>query len=248
MTARKNTRRKKTAAARVRPFWLLIAIVAALAAGAGYWAATWPGFFPMHVTVAGNRVVSSDLILERADIAPRENLWLQNVHAAAQRVAQIPYVNEVWIHRSLPANAHIDVTERTPYALMLFGNRTVVVDRNLRVLQAGDSDRPLPLLDTGEDALPIPGVFVKDPKAARLCDDEELLSSEHVVTAQLRYDRFGDLVVTMRNGVRLLLGDDADLQQKVSLIGPILSQVAAQGRRIAAVDLRAPGTPVVVYK
>jgi len=47
-------------------------------------------------------------------------------------------------------------------------------------------------------------------------------------------------------GVQLLLGDDEDLARKIALIGPILSQTA--GRRIAAIDLRAPGTPVVVYR
>ncbi len=248
MTARKNTRRKTAAISRMRPFWLLIAVLGVAAAAAGYWAATWPGFYPGTVGVSGNHVVPAELILERAAIAPRQNVWLQNMHAAAQRVAQIPYVGEARIHRLLPDRVRIDVTERSPYALVQFTEGTVVVDHDLRVLQTGEIDRSLPLLDVGDDALPVPGVFIKDPKAAELRDDEDVLRAQHVATEQFRYDRFGDLVVTMRGGVRLLLGDDADLAQKASLVGPILSQVAAQGRKISAVDLRAPGTPVVVYK
>ena len=52
----------------------------------------------------------------------------------------------------------------------------------------------------------------------------------------------------MRNGIELLLGDDADIVQKSALIAPILSQTAAGPRRVAAIDLRAPKTPVVRYK
>ena len=47
-------------------------------------------------------------------------------------------------------------------------------------------------------------------------------------------------------GVQLLLGDDEDLTRKIALIGPILSQTAK--KKITAIDLRAPATPVVVYR
>ncbi|MBV8148438.1 MAG: hypothetical protein JO092_05045, partial [Candidatus Eremiobacteraeota bacterium] len=45
-----------------------------------------------------------------------------------------------------------------------------------------------------------------------------------------------------------LFGDDADLTKKAALVNPILAQVDRGRRRISALDLRAPGTPVVVYK
>jgi len=79
-----------------------------------------------------------------------------------------------------------------------------------------------------------------------LRDDYERLTDAHVVVVTLGYDRFGDLTAGTPRGVQLLLGDDEDLTRKIALIGPILSQTA--GRRIAAIDLRAPGTPVVVYR
>ena len=96
--------------------------------------------------------------------------------------------------------------------------------------------------------MPADGAFVKNVAAVQLRNDFDTLVQAHVFVNSLRYDKFGDLIATMHGGVRLLLGDDADLQKKTVLIGPILSQVAATGRRIAAVDLRAPKTPVVVYR
>lgn len=248
MTARKPKRVKKSAAARLRPFWFLFAVVAIAAGGAGYWAATWPGFFPKRITIKGNHSVSSQEIAARAAIAPRENIWLQNTREAAGRIEAIPYIKNAAVHRLPPAFVYINVTERMPFAVVRYGAHRVVIDRDLRVLQNADTSDALPVIVAKGDALPIPGVFIKDPDTAHLLDDYEVLTQAHVAAAQLSYERFGDLAVTMRSGVKLLLGDDGDLNRKVPLVGPILSQVAAQGKKIAAVDLRAPKTPVVVYK
>ena len=244
-----NPRRTKTSpAARLRPFWFLLLLVAIAAAAAGYWAATWPGFFPKTVAVTGNSVVSAQLIRNRAAIERRQNVWLQNMHAAAIRVAQIPYVKDARVRRALPASVTIEVTERSPFAVVHFGGGAVLVDRDLRVLgEASESSDGLPVLIASTQAVPVPGVFLKDPRAARLRDDFETLAAAHVAAARLWYDQFGDLIVQMRSGVQLLLGDEYDLNEKAALIGPILSQVGSAGKKIAAVDLRAPKTPVVRY-
>lgn len=247
--SRRPRRKKKSAAARLRPFWFLMVLLAIGAGFGGYYLATWPALYPKNVSVSGNRVVPPALIVSRAHIDRIHNVWLQNMRAAANRVAAIPYVRTAVIHRSLPANVRIVVTERVPYAKLQYGAHLAVVDADLRVLEIGGGSNLLPVLRGSKTAaMPSPGKFLKDPDIARLRDDYEALSAAHVVVASLQYDKFGDLVATMRNGVQLLLGDDTALSKTAPLVGPILSQVAASGRKIAQVDLRAPKTPVVVYK
>ena len=247
MTVRKGKRRKKSAAARLRPFWFLLVLVALAASAAGYWAATWPGFDPRHVAVTGNQAVSSEEILARAQIEPSRNVWLQNMKSAARRVSAIPYVGQVTIVRSLPAGVTIRVTERKPFAVLRFGPHAAVADRDLRILRDGGAADDLPLFVLKSQALPAAGVFVKDPQAAHLRDDYDILTQAHVPVAQLHYDKFGDLAAVLRSGVALLLGDESDLSQKAALVEPILSQAGAGHGKIAAVDLRAPKTPVVRY-
>jgi cell division protein FtsQ len=241
-------RRKKSAAAQLRPFWILFLLLA-IAAGIGaYYGATWPGFYPQRISVAGTRVVSKSDVLARAAIAPHANLWLQNMHAAAARIAAIPYVKTAQIHRSLPASVRIVITERVPFAVLQYGAQRVLVDRDLRVLGAADASQTVPVL-TAKGIVPsADGTFVKDPEVQHLRDDALALSQAHVAVRSLHYDRFGDLVATTTGGIALLLGDDDDLQKKTPLIDPIVSQVVAAGKKLAAVDLRAPKTPVVVYK
>lgn len=246
--SRKPSRRKKSPAARLRPFWFILGLLVIAAAFGLYSAAAWPGFYPKRVTVSGNRVVPAQQILDRAQIAPHENVWLQNINLSASRIAAIPYIQTATVRRSLPAGVHIAVTERTPFVRLRYGTQTVVADRDLRVLQSGNGNAALPVLVTGYPTAPAPGAFVKNQNAVQLRDDYEALADAHVMAALLQYDKFGDLVATMHNGVQLLLGDDRTLAQTAPLVGPILSQVAAQGRQIAQVDLRAPKTPVVVFK
>lgn len=241
-------RRKKSAAARLRPFWVLIVLLLALGAAGGYYASTWKGFYPRSIRVAGNRVVPRAQILAKARISLWRNVWLQNVGAAAARVQTIPYIETAHVYRSLPAAVRIVVTERTPYAVLRAGGEAALVDHSLRVLAAAPARGELPVFVLDRAIALTPGRFIRREDAVRMRDDYDALQAGHVIVASLRVDRFDDLVATLRDGVRVLLGDDQDLAKKVPLIDPILAQVERRGRPLAAIDLRAPSTPIVVFK
>lgn len=233
----------------MRPFWLPIALVALLVSIAAGFSLTWSGFEPKSIVVTGNRVVPRDEILARAGVATNVNMWLQNTRAMANRIESIPYVEWAGVFRLPPATVLIHVRERRPFAEVVADGEPAVVDRNLRVLTLGAGDRSLPLFVLPETATALsPGAFLRDPKSAALRDDYEAMIAAHVFPLQLQYDRYEGLVATVRGGVRLLLGDDGDLAAKLPLVDPILSQVVRKQQRVAAVDLRAPRSPVIVFK
>jgi cell division septal protein FtsQ len=243
--ARKVTgRRKRSAADRLRPFWILLLLFLAVGILGGYYVITWPGFRVRHIIVFGNHRVTSKEIIRRAALNGHVNIWLQNMNGAANRIVAIPNIGQVTIQRAFPAGVTIVVRERIPFAQIRSGSQSVVSDRDLRVLKVnGAAGLPQFVIRI---ALPPVGQDIKDERVVRLRDDYERLTDAHVVIVALRYDRFGDLIALTPRRVQILLGDDEDLVRKVSLIGPILSQTA--GKKLAAIDLRAPGTPVVVYR
>lgn len=241
-------RRKRSAAARLRRFWIATVALAIAASAGGFALASWPGFYPHATAVVGNRVVSAADILKHAAIASHRNVWLQNTARMDARIETIPYILSAAVRRSLPANVTVVVQEREPFATLVSPQGHAVVDSALRVLASGDASPSLPIIVVRTAQPLTPGSFVTDPAVLRLRDDALALARANVVTRELRYDRFGELAIVLRNGIDVKLGGPRNFAAKIALIDPIVAQVSRSHRPIAALDLRAPTTPVVVYK
>jgi cell division septal protein FtsQ len=247
-------RRKKSAASKLSRFWILALVVIVIAAVGGYFAATWSGFNPSKIAVTGNdAMVPTAQVLAAADIDPDRNVWLQNTHAAAARVEALAYVATAQVHRLFPARVTIAITERVPWAVVGTYRTTkgrAIVDADLRVLAVAADDVPssMPTIETNRPVALTVAAFVHDPQVTAMRDDLGALRAAHVDAVDLRYDTYESLIVKLRDGPTVLLGDDGeDLQKKIALIGPIRAQLA-KGKPIVAIDLRAPNTPVVKYK
>lgn len=248
MSYAKARRTKRSPASRVRPFWVIFTLVGIAVAGALAFFATWPGFDLQHVTVSGNRTVTTGAILQAARISSNRSIWLENTAAIASRIGRIPYVASVSIHRLPPASLKIVVRERVPVAVLEVDDDTAVVDRSLRVLEEPAGTQPLPVLSLGSTLSLVPGEFVTSKDALELRDAYETVSTSGTKVAVLSLDRYGDLVALLPSGVRLLLGAPENLAKKTALAGEILSQSGRGQRKISALDLRAPNTPVIVYR
>lgn len=244
----RGRRRKPAAAHRLRPFWLLIVATAVVLGAAVYALLTLPIFRPREILARGTSVVPPAEVVQRAAIDEHQNMWLQDSGAIVRRVEAIPYVGSVRIERAWPGIETIVVTERTPYAIVPSRSEPLLVDRDLRVLSAAPVDARLPELRAAVVAPVDAGTFLTDPRLRALRDDNEALLDARIAARTLEHDKYGDLVATLDGGIRVLFGEENDLQEKIPLVRPILNQVGKAGRPIAAIDLRAPGTPVVLYK
>ena len=203
---------------------------------------------PHSIAVTGNRIVSEQAILANAKIDPAKNIWLQNVSEMQERIESIPYIDLVRVHRYLPGRVVIEVDERVPVAVLQASNGEFLVDQRLRVLEAAPPGAKLIQLIDPKVAVGKIGDFLSDDGLTALRNDADKVSDAHLDAAMLSYDRYGDLVVDLHGGVRVLLGDQTDLEKKIALVDPILAQVGKAKRQIATIDLRALGAPIVIYK
>ncbi len=233
----------------MRRFWIAALAIVLFCGAAAAGAALWPGFYPREIAISGNRVVTRLEIVEHAEVLPNVNMWLQNPHAIAARVETIPYVRDASVHRIPPATVAIAITERAPYAVLRSGTHWALVDRDLRVLEpAAEPSATLPEFDAAAGLVLDPGTQLTDPDTVGLRDDYDAIAAAHVDAASVGRDKYGELIATLREGVLLKLGSEEDLQRKLALVDPILVQVGHGGRALASIDLRAPSTPVVVYR
>ena len=244
-----NARVRKSLWEQLRPFWMIIAVCLLSAAIAAYDTVTWPGFHVRWIAIRGMQVVSKDEIFNKAAINEHQNLWLQNMHAAALRIESIPYIKVARVHRSLPADLYIDVTERTPDFVVVADRESALIDADDRVLEAhGVYPDDLPRLRIHFAEPLVAGRFLKDPRIARVQRDYNVLRKNNVLVDALQFNQRTELTVQLRSGVRVELGQDGDLAAKAALVQPILHQIVGKIEKVTALDLRAPQTPVVVYK
>ena len=240
-------RSKPTLLARLRRFWVLIAVVAIAAAVIGYLLASRPELRVHSIAVSGNRVVDPRTVITRAAIPLEANVWFLNTGAIAKRIETIPYVATASVHRHLLANIELAITERVPVACVVAGDEGYTIDAQLRVLAHG-CPGALPRYVVSLAAPPKDGDFLPPDEAGRLRNDDAALAGAGIAVRELSFDRFGSLDATTATGLALQLGDDSDLASKARLIGPILESTQKRLHNVRGIDLRAPSTPIVTFK
>ncbi len=240
-------RTKPSLAVRLRALWLFAAFAALLLAALGVTFANLPQLRVRSVEAnVPPGPVTRDAVLAAARVDPDANLWLLDTGALRRRVEALPYVASAAVHRAqFPApSVTIDVTLREASACVQSAGGIVTIDAAARVLQAGCASGFLPLVQAGGPAA-APGDTLSDPGTAALLADTRAIAA-HVPIRLVRRDRFGGVEAVDTRGVLLKFGDDADLASKVALVEPIRAG-AGRGRRLRAIDLRAPTTPIVEF-
>ncbi len=253
MSARSAAQRRKrpTLVARVRPFWIVLVIVAALGGWGGFALTRSPWFRVtlVEVDIPLGSPVSAAQVRSAAAIASDANLWLLNPGAIRGRIEAIPYVDAATMHRKqFPKPVvQLGITVRRPTGCVRAGGREVTIDATARVLQDGCAIPTVARLDAGTGNLPAPGGAIADPDVARLLADAKVLADANLAVRSLARDRWGGLTAVDVTGVTLRFGGDADLAKKAGLIEPVRAGIGSK-RPLRAIDVRAPGTPIVEFR
>jgi cell division septal protein FtsQ len=192
--------------------------------------------------------VSRDAVRAAAGISPGTNVWLIDTPGAARRIEAIPYVGGASIRRGQFPKPFVElaITVRRPTACVRGGGRAVTIDDTTRVLQAGCATAALPRIDAGSAVLPAPGGTVAGAEVGRLLADAKTLADANLAVRRLARDRYGGLEAVDVTGVLIEFGADGDLDKKAALVEPVRKGVGK--RSIRAIDLRAPGTPIVEFR
>jgi cell division septal protein FtsQ len=243
-------RRKASVVARIKPFWIFAILLVGLIAWGGAWLAQSPGFRVSRVAIDVPLAspVSRDTVRAAAGISRDTNVWLIDTRALTRRIESIPYVDQAAIHRGQFPKPFVElaITVRRPSACVRGGGRDVTIDTSARVLQAGCATAALPRIDAGKATVPAPGGAIADPEVGRLLSDAKALAGANVAVRRLGRDRWGGLEAVDVTGVVIEFGTDDDLAKKAALVEPVRKSVA--NRSIRAIDLRAPGTPIVEFR
>ena len=242
----KARRSKPTLASRLRKYWVAGLVALAAVAVLGRFALSAPQFRMQRLEVTGNARVPTAEIVARAGIDARANVWLVDARAVEARVDAIPFVKSAKLVRALPASARLEIVERKPDGCVREGGETATIDADRRVLEPGCGAPSTYDLQSSEPLTP--GATLRDADLARLQADAHTLAASGRQFAELNLDEFGGVEGHLPGGILVRFGDDDDLDAKERLIGPILGALGPRAAGVSALDLRAPGTPVVEHR
>ncbi len=234
--ATKDFRRRRRQSARRGLRRTLLLVLAALLVVGLVAGSVWVVFFSSYVTVesakvTGNNDVSTTRIQRAADVPVGTPLARVDLAAIQQRVEQIPAVRRAEVSRSWPHSVRVDVTERTPIAVVNRGDGLQALDAE-GVMFDSYAKRPrgLPLVrtqpDTPTEALVEGGKVIASLPAsiARRVDTIEVDSVDRIS-------------LIFRNGRRVVWGSAEDSAQKAQVLAVLLSRPGQ------VIDVTVPGRP-----
>ncbi|HET8969694.1 MAG TPA: FtsQ-type POTRA domain-containing protein, partial [Candidatus Nanopelagicales bacterium] len=215
---------------RGRRRWLLVVLLVAVLAGAG-WVVGWsPLLSVTEVRVLGARTLSADQVRAAADVELGMPLARVPAAAVAERVEALPAVAGVEVRYGWPHVLVLVVTERVPVAVVAGASGTAGFEL---VDAAGNrydtvAARPvgLPLLATtpAADGAALAVLTALPPELASR-------------VARVRADTQDDVVLVLADGTRLRWGGATDSGRKAAVVLALLP------RRAGVIDVSAPELP-----
>jgi cell division protein FtsQ len=171
------------------------------------------------VEVLGTHDISQDAVRDAAAVEVGTPMVRLDTEEVARRVAKLPRVAEVSVSRSFPTTVEIQVTERTPVAVVSDTDGTHLVDRT-GLDYATVSARPggLPVLKVikvaPDDQATHAAVTVLGAIPAQL--------RKRVVEVSARTP--GDVQLKLRSGKVVKWGDAEDNERKSAVLAPLLTR------------------------
>ncbi|HVN66935.1 MAG TPA: FtsQ-type POTRA domain-containing protein [Candidatus Sulfotelmatobacter sp.] len=252
-TKRKARPRKKLSL-RAR-FFLSLFFLVLIGAGV-YLLLALPIWKIQEVAVTGTSLLSGQEIKDLSGIPLEENLFLTSFARTRDNLRKITAIKEFHIFRIPPATVLIRVTERKPIAVIVFKDRSAIIDADGYILNRNPNltlNIPdltnLPAISGLDSAEAASGERI-DPQVSRLVAEiivelSHLLGSSQI---QLETGGFSRINFLLNDILRVKLGRDEEIPRKMDVFKRLLPVIAGKWDKVEYVDVRYPDDPVIKYK
>lgn len=208
-------------------------------------------FILKQVKVEGNRFITSDEIIKKANLKPGDKIFQIPLDEVTQRIIGIKYLNGVSISRSLPSAIIISVQERQPIAYLI-DHKTYMIDQTGIILlkKPGMSLKQLPLI-TGlsvNSLLKNRQPLLEALKLVEIIKDID--NSLFHLISEIHIDPdYPTQLYLVKGGARVKLGID-DLPKKIFLFSEFLKKdnIINQLETIKLIDLTFNDRVIVTRK
>ncbi|ASQ91497.1 hypothetical protein CHL67_11675 [Prosthecochloris sp. GSB1] len=229
---------------------VMILLLTAVLTGLSLYAQKWKkAVWVREVVVTGNRLLSNDELMKRADGLVGKSLESVDSARLAARFAALPYVRNARVARELNGIVRIVLEERVPLARITDGGKVQVIDTEGYILPYRELPPPVSSLP------PVSGVRKTRARTGRIekADEKQFEVIKGMVEAVSASEYAGLLIsgISLRDGnttyltaagspTRFIVGNDGNYKEKLKKFEIFWQKVVAKKGldSYATVDLR----------
>jgi len=253
MVKRKEKTRKRRPRKRsflVTLFFLVILIAL------GAYILTLPIWQIKEVVVNGAKMLSDREIKGLAAIPLSETLFFTSFSRTRANLSKITAIKSFSIYRLPPATVLISINEREPIAMIVFSNKSVIMDEEGYILNRNPNitlnipnmaDLPIVTCIKGKGVLQTDKIDGKVAKviAGIISKLSRFLESSRM---QLELGKLRNVNFLLDDLLRVKIGDDEKIRRKMEVFGALLPKISGRWSEVEYVDVRFPDNPVIKYK
>lgn len=229
---------------RRRRWWLALAVAITLLCG--YLVTQGELLDVDRLDVSGADRTGAAEIISAAGIRPGASLLGLDLADARTRIAQLPWVKDVYSTRSWDGVVSFTVTERVPVAALAIPGAWVLVEENGRVLEVGPnlSEAAVPIVGSNVAAA-TPGDWLAAEHRAAVSVAAALDGSVRSLVRAVEAGPSGYSLDLGGSG-RVVLGDAEQMAAKLLATRTIVESVDL--RCLETLDVRVPASPVLTRR
>lgn len=203
-----------------------------------------------NITVEGNNNVSKEEVIRLSSIYYGQNIFQINKKKSMRNILQNPYSEYIKISRKLPRTVRIDIIERKSIALVPYVGSYLSIDKNGIILEVNTKidKKDIPIIQ---------GLKFNNFKIGNKLDLEikqQFDTTVNIINAVNKAEFVDEisgiimsdienLKMTTRKGITILLGNDNNIEYKVSFAKTMYDD-ASQKYVKGTIDITHYGNPV----
>lgn len=193
------------------------------------------------IIVKGNEVISKEKILELAGVKVGDKISSLNLSEIRERIERHNFIRRAEIYVSLPNALFIEVSERKPVAMLLYGGKIYYVDLDGKVISFDDVKKifAVPILSGISRKVPEVDSVVeikRQYEIIKVAIDEKV----YELISEIRFSDGEFILLTKEGNVLVFLGK-SDFRKKLILLREFWSQVVPGSGYPVYIDLRYDG-------
>jgi cell division protein FtsQ len=230
-------------------FGVLLAVVSGLIFSLPIWRTE-------KVKIEGSEYFPQEKILNIAKIPVGENMFLLDLDEIKSKFSKIVQIKEIKVKRQLPGTLVIKIKERKPFAIVMVGNLTTLIDDDGYII--AKQNIAASLYRSGIGKFPVIRGIKKEAleKGIRLNEEDRVFMANALISLkgfvdpsaiQLDMANKDDINIYIEDILKVKIGETKDIQKKIKTATAIIASLKDKLQKVKYIDVRIPDDPAVKF-